>query len=399
MNTKKISVMAAGVMLAATAFAGVAQAADSTVPASSEVTPVIVVLNEGADAKTVAGKSGAKLKKSFDTLSIASLDATADQVDAISSDPSVAFVVPDTEVEATGTQYSPQWNLDRVDQQTMPLDNTYNYADDGSGITIYVADSGLLSTHTEFSGRVAPGFDAIGDGYGTGDCNGHGTFVAALAAGSYYGVAKAATVIPVRVLGCDGTGTWSQVIAGIDWVVNHHVAGTQSVLNLSLRGDANDAADAAVQRAINDGIVVTVAAGNDSLDACNYSPARVPDALTIGATNSSDGFSWFSNSGACVDMFAPGEGISSAYNRSDTDGVVMSGTSASSPMVAGAAAVAFARDRRATASAVVAGLKNWATANIVTGVPAGTPNWMLFIPAGNVKLSTSLSTSTGGRRR
>lgn len=381
-----------GAATVASSIAGVAHANSDV----EKVVSVIVALAEGANPSDVVAASRGKLLATHDNVNTVVLEMRSDEIESLSHDANVSSVSIDSEVSVADTQDSAPWNLDRLDQASLPLDSTYTFADGATGVTVYVVDTGLRATHTEFQGRVADGFDGVGDGRGTDDCNGHGTFVSGIASGSFYGVAKGATLVPVRVLGCDGFGTWSQVIAGLDWVVANHQAGVPAVLNLSLRGDANDAADAAVQRVINDGIVVAAAAGNDGADACSYSPSRVPDVITVAATQPDDGFASFSNSGTCVDLFAPGVEVSSSYNRSDSDAVVLSGTSMSSPLVAGAAALAFARDRRATVNSVVSMLKLWSTPNIVVGVPMGTPNFMLYVPPTGYKV---MSTANVARRK
>jgi subtilisin family serine protease len=242
-----------------------------------------------------------------------------------------------------------------------------------------VVDSGVLAEHTDFGGRVAAGWTAVTDGRGSSDCNGHGTHVAGIIAGKTYGVAKAATVIPVRVLDCNGSGYMSHIIAGLDWMVSHHAAGTPAVANLSLGGPASTMMDAAVRGVINDGITAAVAAGNSAVDACNSSPARVPEALTVAASDSSDRQASFSNYGNCVDLYAPGVGITSALHSSTTAAATLNGTSMASPHAAGAAAVILSRIPGGTPAEITAELSSTATPDVITNASAGTPNRLLNI--------------------
>ncbi|MFM8793575.1 MAG: S8 family peptidase [Acidimicrobiales bacterium] len=246
---------------------------------------------------------------------------------------------PDTPVKTVGDPVSqnpvPSWGLDRIDSAS--LDGSYSYISAGAGVYAYVIDTGVYAGHSDFGGRVRSGYTAISDGNGTGDCNGHGTHVAGTVAGNKYGVAKSATVVAVRVLDCNGSGYVSSVIAGINWVVASHPGGP-GVINLSLGGGANSALDAAVESAAAAGLVVAVAAGNSSADACSYSPARAPSALTIGAIDQNDNRAGYSNTGSCVDLWAPGSGITSAGITGSGSSSTLSGTSMASPHVAGLAA-------------------------------------------------------------
>ena len=226
-------------------------------------------------------------------------------IEALRNKPNVAYIEADQEITLSATQSPATWGLDRVDQRAMPLNNGYTYNATGTGVTAYVIDTGILSSHADFGGRVASGYTAINDGRGTTDCNGHGTHVAGTVGGSTYGVAKQVTLRPVRVLGCTGSGSNSGVIAGVDWVTGNHAAGAPAVANMSLGGGVSTALDTAVNNSIADGVTYAVAAGNENANACNGSPSRVAAALTVGSTTNTDARSSFSNFGSCLDLFAP----------------------------------------------------------------------------------------------
>ncbi|WP_133500701.1 S8 family peptidase [Cognatilysobacter terrigena] len=291
-------------------------------------------------------------------------------------DPRVAFIEEDAVVTADGTQSGATWGIDRIDQRSLPLNGTYVYDYTGSGVRAYVIDTGILSSHSQFGGRVAAGYSAISDGRGTTDCNGHGTHVSGTIGGSTYGVAKSVTLVPVRVLDCSGSGTNSGVIAGIDWVRTHAVK--PAVANMSLGGGASSAVDTAVNNLSNSGVAVVVAAGNDASNACNYSPARAAGAITIGATTSSDARASYSNYGGCLDLFAPGSSITSAWYTSTTATNTISGTSMASPHVAGAAALYLQRVPSATPSQVRSWLTTNGTTGKVTSPGSGSPNILLY---------------------
>jgi subtilisin family serine protease len=304
--------------------------------------------------------------------------ATAGQAAALKRSARFAAVEADALVSLSETQQPAPWGLDRTDQRNLPLSGSYTSPAAGAGVSAYVVDSGVLASHTDFGGRVAAGWSAVADGLGAGDCNGHGTHVAGTIAGKTYGMAKAATIVPVRVLNCAGSGYNSDVIAGLDWVSANHAPGTPAVVNMSLGGSASAMVDAAVQGVIDDGVTAVVAAGNSSLDACNSSPARATQALTVAATDSSDRQASFSNFGACVDLYAPGVGIISAGYSSPTATATMSGTSMATPHVAGVAAVLLSRIPTLSPADVAAKVLSTATPGVVAAAGAGTPNRLLF---------------------
>lgn len=301
---------------------------------------------------------------------------TREQAEALAKDPRVAYVEEDGVVHAIATQNNATWGLDRIDQRDLPLSTTYTYNTTASNVRAYIIDTGIRSTHNEFGGRVLGGYTAISDGRGYEDCNGHGTHVAGTVGGATYGVAKEVKLYAVRVLDCNGSGTNSGVIAGVDWVTANHIK--PAVANMSLGGGASSALDTAVTNSINAGVFYAVAAGNDNKDACNYSPARVAAAMTVGSTTSSDARSSFSNYGTCVNIFAPGSSITSAWYTSNTATNTISGTSMASPHVAGVGALYLAGNTSASPSTVFNALRDNATQNKLTGIGTGSPNRLLY---------------------
>ena len=290
-------------------------------------------------------------------------------------DPDVAFVQQDQIVRANTTQSNPPWGLDRIDQRSLPRDFSYTYDVDGSGVHAYVIDTGIRATHVEFAGRVGAGYDVI-DGGAPDDCHSHGTHVAGTIGGRTYGVAKNVTLHGVRVLDCQGSGTDSGVIAGIDWVTANHIK--PAVANMSLGGGASPALDLALRNSVAAGVVHVVAAGNENTNACYGSPAREPLAITVGATGSTDQRASFSNYGSCLDLFAPGVSIPSSVSTSDTAVADYSGTSMASPHVAGAAALYLARFPSASPAEVAYAMTNEATTNVVGSPGSGSPNRLLY---------------------
>jgi subtilisin family serine protease len=266
-------------------------------------------------------------------------DIPASELAQLRRDPRVRFVEADGRVSASTIQTSATWGLDRIDQRSLPLSGTFSYTNTGSGVRAYIVDTGIRLSHSDFAGRAVEGYDAVDKDYSATDCNGHGSHVAGTTGGSRYGVAKQSTVVAVRVLNCSGSGTYSGVVAGVDWVTADHDAGEPAVANMSLGGGASSALDTAVKNSIADGVTYAVAAGNDSRDACRFSPARVPEAITVSASDKSDAKPSWANYGSCVDLFAPGVGITSAWHTGDTATNTISGTSMATPHAAGVAAL------------------------------------------------------------
>ena len=304
---------------------------------------------------------------------------TAEQASKLAATKRVAYVEEDGVVAISTTQSGATWGIDRIDQRALPLSGTFTYTNTGSSVKAYIIDTGIRYSHSEFGGRAIYGTDTVlggllGLGGGTtggSDCNGHGTHVAGTVGGKTYGVAKQATLVSVRVLDCGGSGQTSWVIAGVDWVTRDHQAGQPAVANMSLGGGASSSLDTAVKNSIADGVSYAIAAGNGDLlgtaqNACNYSPARVPEAMTIGATDRADKKASWSNYGSCVDWFAPGVSITSAWYTSDTATNTISGTSMAAPHAAGVAAQYLQTNPSASPSLVRNALYDLTTKGIVT---------------------------------
>jgi subtilisin family serine protease len=295
----------------------------------------------------------------------------------LAAQPGVVAVERDQVVSVGATQTGATWGLDRIDQQDLPLSTTYSATATGARVTAYVIDTGIRSTHREVADSVRPGFNAVGGKNTTEDCNGHGTHVAGTIGGTTHGVAKDVTLVPVRVLGCNGSGTTSGVVAGIDWVTRDHAAGAPAVANMSLGGGLSTAIDNAVKASIDDGVTYAVAAGNESANACTTSPANLPAAITVAASDRADASAPFTNHGTCVDLYAPGVGITSAWYTSTTSTRTISGTSMATPHVAGVAALYLQGTPGASPEAVASAITGGATEGRITGEPTGTPDLLL----------------------
>jgi phosphodiesterase/alkaline phosphatase D-like protein len=300
------------------------------------------------------------------------LKMDAAQVHTLRQDPRVLMIEQDQIMHTTATQNSATWGLDRIDQADLPLNNDFNYELDGSGVNAYIIDTGILISHSDFGGRAVNGWDYIDNDADASDCNGHGTHVAGTVGGTTWGVAKNVTLTAIRVLDCNGSGTSSGVIAGIDWVTAN--AKFPAVANMSLGGGNSAALDAAVNRAIDAGITFAVAAGNSNINACSGSPNKVPAAITVASSTSADSRSSFSNWGSCIDLFAPGSDITSTWSNGGTN--TISGTSMAAPHVAGAIALYLEAHPEASPAEVTASLKGYATADKISRLN-GSPNLLL----------------------
>jgi subtilisin family serine protease len=319
---------------------------------------------------------------------------------ALQNNPNVAYVESDASVSVNESLLSPPlaqnsatWGLDRIDQVDRPLSSQYLYQYTGAGVYAFVLDTGILASHQDFGSRVQPGYSVISDGYGSTDCNGHGTHVAGTIGGGQWGVAKGVTLVPVRVLDCAGNGSWSGVIAGIDWVAAQtHMR--PAVANMSLGGGKSSSVNSAVASAVSKGVSMVVAAGNSNADACNYSPASEPSAITIGATTNTDARASYSNFGACLDLFAPGSAITSAWHTGTSATQTINGTSMAAPHAAGVAALALSANPASTPDMVSTFLMANAALNKVSSAGTGSPNRLVFsLAAGAPQAPVSLTAS------
>eukprot|EP00669_Euglena_mutabilis_P008640 TRINITY_DN365_c0_g1_i1.p1 TRINITY_DN365_c0_g1~~TRINITY_DN365_c0_g1_i1.p1 ORF type:complete len:594 (+),score=132.17 TRINITY_DN365_c0_g1_i1:31-1812(+) len=322
------------------------------------------------------------------------ISATALQ--RIASDPDVESISEDTVYKKTTTEVDAPWNLQRIDQRALPLLGDYNYTAKGQGVYLYIVDTGLSNVTTDFVGRIQPGISFVNDGEGTNDCDGHGTHVSGIAVGTVYGVAKGAFVVPVRTMDCTGTGANSAIISGIEWAVQQYQAGmSPGIINLSLGGPLDYDLNAAVAAAVQAGVPVTVAAGNSDVDACTVSPASEPSAITVSATNITDGRASYANVGVCVKLFAPGDTITSDWITGPDSTAVLSGTSMSAPHVAGAIALYFNVNPNASPAQVLSWLQSAATPGLVVDAGTGTPNALLYVGNGS-QLPGAGNGGTGG---
>ncbi|WP_030845306.1 S8 family peptidase [Streptomyces sp. NRRL F-4474] len=371
--------------LFASPLAGAATPAEGTVHGLGAPGAVdgsfVVILDASANKEDLAKKYGGKLERSYGSKvnGFSASGLTEKEAKRLAADPAVGTVVQNKRFTINETQDKPpSWGLDRIDQAATAGDQKYTYPDGGGeGVTAYVIDTGVRVTHKDFGGRATSGFDAIDNDESADDGNGHGTHVAGTIAGAAHGVAKKARIVAVRVLDDNGSGTTEQVVAGIDWVTQNHSG--PSVANMSLGGGVDEALDAAVKRAVDAGVSFAVAAGNESSDAGQGSPSRVPEALTVASSTEDDRQSDFSNFGSVVDLYAPGSEITSAWNDSDTGVKTISGTSMASPHVAGAAALYLAAHPSATPADTAAALTGAATKGAIKNPSSGTANKLLKI--------------------
>ncbi|MGK7732271.1 S8 family peptidase [Acinetobacter baumannii] len=389
MNIRQVSAIC--LSIAATHFVYAASNVVNPVNDSSQAKGIIknqyiVILNKDAGpskdfAQNIAKQHAGKVLQSYDTVlkgfAIYLPDTAGTAfIEAMKKNPQVLSVESDTivNIDAT-TQSNPDWGIDRIDQKALPLNSTYSYLQTGSGTTAYIVDTGILSSHQEFSGRVLSGYTAISDGNGTTDCNGHGTHVAGTVGGTTYGVAKSVNLVPIRILGCDGSGASSNVIAGLDWILKN--GKKPAVVNMSLGGATSSSLDSAVENLFNNGYVMVVAAGNSNTDACTSSPARVSKAITVAATDNTDTRASYSNYGSCVDIFAPGSQINSSWIGSNTATKILNGTSMATPHVAGVVAEMLQSTPTASPQTISTNLLNQASSNVVKN-PSGSPNRLLY---------------------
>lgn len=350
----------------------------------------IIVLNDDEDSQTnelsqaetfeyeLNNFYGGKIDKQFThALRGYSVEMPAREALRLSQDKRIKYVEEDAEVFASSLQPGVTWGIDRIDQRSIPLDTNYNFNQTGEGVHAYIIDTGIRITHEDFGGRASADFDAFDDGQNGIDCNGHGTHVAGTVGSATFGVAKNVRLHAVRVLNCSASGSISSIVSGIDWVTRNHIS--PAVANISIGASGiSGTLDTAVTNSIASGVTYVIAAGNSALDACNYSPARAPNAITVGASASADQRAPWSNFGPCVDIFAPGQTITSTSIASDTASTIMTGTSMSSPHVAGVIALYLETNPTASPAMATAALTNSATTGILSNIGLGSPNRLLY---------------------
>jgi len=408
MGDARITRRLAGLGMAATAALALAVTAASPASAEGQILGAdradavkdsyIVTLKDSASARALSAKTagsltqkyGGQVKAAFKhAINGFSVTMTADQARKLAADPTVAYVQQDAVVKLADTQTPvPSWGLDRIDQQNLPLDNSYSYSTTASNVHAYIVDTGVRTTHTTFGGRATWGTNTSGDGNNS-DCNGHGTHVAGNVGGSQYGVAKGVSIVAVKVLNCSGSGTTAGVVAGIDWVTANAIK--PAVANMSLGGGVDTTLDNAVANSIASGVTYAIASGNSNANACNFSPARVATAITVNASTISDARASFSNFGTCTDIFAPGENITSSWNTNDTATNTISGTSMATPHVAGAAALYLAANPTASPATVQSALIAAATSDKISNPGSGSPNKLLYTGGGGVPGTPSVT--------
>jgi len=338
----------------------------------------IVVFEDGraaAAADQLAANFGGQIAARWSVVNgVAMTGLSEKQAMELAGDSRVKYVEQDQIMTASATQSGATWGIDRIDQRNLPLSGTYTYNYDGTGVHAYIVDTGIRVSHNDFGGRAI--WEVNYAGGKSDDCNGHGTHVAGTVGSATYGVAKNVTLHAVKVLNCQGSGTTTGVVNGINWVTNNRV--NPAVANMSLGGGKSTALDDAVNNSVNSGVFYAVAAGNDNkADACTKSPAGAAQAYTVGSTTSTDAMSSFSNVGSCVNIFAPGSSITSTWKSSNTSTNTISGTSMASPHVAGAAALLLDQSSLSV-SQIKSTLTTNATSNVISGIPGGTVNKLLY---------------------
>jgi subtilisin family serine protease len=335
----------------------------------------IVVLKEGANPRSVAAVAGVEPGFVYTAaLNGFSAELNRGQLTALQHNPNVESIEEDQVGSVEITQSGATWGLDRIDQTSNTLNGTYIYTTLASNVTAYIIDTGILPTHTQFGTRAASVYNSAGGS--ANDCNGHGTHVAGTIGGTIHGVAKGVRLRGVKVLGCSGSGSFSGIIAGVDWVRLN--ATKPAVANLSLGGGFSSSLNTAVNNLANSGVFVAVASGNSNANACNYSPASAANVTSVNASTSTNAKASFSNWGSCTHLYAPGQSITSAWYTSTTATNTISGTSMASPHVAGVGALYLAGNPSASNATVKSWIINNATPNVISGNPSGTPNRLLY---------------------
>ena len=366
----------------------------NAVPGSYLVTLKDNGFSVASNATSLAGRYGASVAATF-TSAVHGFSArmSAQAARRLAADPSVAFVEQDMVMSIDATQTNPpSWGLDRIDQRNRPLDNSYTFPTTASTVHAYVIDTGVRTTHTTFGGRASSGRDTVDEDNDASDCHGHGTHVAGTVGGSQYGVAKGVAIVGVRVLNCAGSGTTTDIVQGIDWVSANGIR--PAVANMSLGGGVNTTLDNAVANSIASGVTYALAGGNNNGDACSFSPARTPNAITLGATDINDNRASFSNFGTCLDLFAPGVNITSSWMTSDTATNTISGTSMASPHACGVAALILAQNPSFTPQQVRDRMVADSTSGVVIGPGTGSPNRLLFVNNGGGGGGTTIYSDT-----
>ena len=383
------------------------QGANFATAAESPSSEFIVVFEDNvsrtASNKIIADAGGQLIRTFARVFNGSVVFGTFTKMKALAKNPNVLLVEENLEVTTTAIQNPAPWGLDRIDQQALPLNSSFDDGGfQGANTKSYVVDSGIDSTNTDFEGRVTTGYDAVQDGIGTGDCNGHGTHVAGTIGSKTFGVAKKTSLIPVRVLDCAGSGYYSSVIAGLNWIAGNYIPGEPAVVNMSLGGPASSTLDEAVGNLTSKGISVVVAAGNDNVDACNHSPARTPTAITVGATTNVDARASYSNFGSCLDIFAPGTDIPSTWLGVNYY-AILSGTSMAAPHVAGIIVRFLSQYPGLTPTQVTNSIKTSSVKDLVTSTGTGSPNRLAYLTVlpdtTNVSISVAGSATTVASRQ